>query len=623
MPRSACCTCNSGTLAASIDAPMDHIRNFSIIAHIDHGKSTLADRLIHRCGGLSDREMESQVLDSMDIERERGITIKAQTAALTYKARDGQTYQLNLIDTPGHVDFSYEVSRSLSACEGALLVVDASQGVEAQTVANCYTALDLGVEVIPVLNKMDLPNADPENAKAEIEDVIGIDADNAIPCSAKTGEGIDDILEAVISRMPCPKGQPNAPLRAMIVDSWFDNYVGVVMLVRVVDGELKKGERFKMMASGAAYAAEQLGVFTPKSVSRDALRAGEVGFIIAGIKELQAAKVGDTITLEKKLPNNLGSAETALPGFKEIQPQVFAGLYPTEASEYDQLRDALEKLKLNDSSLRYEPEVSQALGFGFRCGFLGLLHMEIVQERLEREFDQDLITTAPSVVYQVELGDGTVVQVDNPSKMPDLGRIKEIREPIVTVHLYMPQDYVGPVMTLANLKRGMQINMAYHGRQVMLTYEMPLAEIVLDFFDKLKSVSRGYASMDYEFKEYRASDVVKVDILLNGDRVDALSIIVHRAQSQYRGRAVVAKMRELISRQQYDVAIQAAIGANIIARETIKALRKNVIAKCYGGDISRKRKLLEKQKAGKKRMKQIGSVEVPQEAFLAILQVED
>ena len=602
---------------------MNHIRNFSIIAHIDHGKSTLADRLIQRCGGLSDREMEAQVLDSMDIERERGITIKAQTAALEYRARDGQLYQLNLIDTPGHVDFSYEVSRSLSACEGALLVVDASQGVEAQTVANCYTALELGVDVIPVLNKMDLPQADPDNAKAEIEDVIGIDASHAIPCSAKTGEGIDDILEAVISRVPPPKGQPAAPLRAMIIDSWFDNYVGVVMLVRVVDGELKRGERFKMMASNAAYAAEQLGVFTPKSVPREVLRAGEVGFVIAGIKELQAAKVGDTITVEKKLPNNLGPAAEALPGFKEIQPQVFAGLYPTEASEYDQLRDALEKLKLNDSSLRYEPEVSQALGFGFRCGFLGLLHMEIVQERLEREFDQDLITTAPSVVYEVEMGDGTVIQVENPSKMPDLGRIAEIREPIVTVHLYMPQDYVGPVMTLANLKRGNQINMAYHGRQVMLTYEMPLAEIVLDFFDKLKSVSRGYASMDYEFKEYRAADVVKVDILLNGDKVDALSIIVHRSQSQYRSRAVVAKMRELISRQMYDVAIQAAIGANIIARETIKALRKNVLAKCYGGDISRKRKLLEKQKAGKKRMKQIGSVEVPQEAFLAILQVDD
>jgi GTP-binding protein LepA len=604
---------------------MDHIRNFSIIAHIDHGKSTLADRIIQRCGGLSDREMEAQVLDSMDIERERGITIKAQTAALTYRARDGQVYQLNLIDTPGHVDFSYEVSRSLSACEGALLVVDASQGVEAQTVANCYTALDLGVEVVPVLNKMDLPQADPDNARAEIEDVIGIDAEDAIPCSAKTGEGIEDILEAVIARMPAPRGRPDGPPRAMIIDSWFDNYVGVVMLVRVVDGVLRKGDRIRMMATDAVYPLEQLGVFTPKSVSRELLAAGEVGFLIAGIKELQAAKVGDTITLEKKLPNNAGPATEALPGFKEIQPQVFAGLYPTEASEYDQLRDALEKLKLNDSSLRYEPEVSQALGFGFRCGFLGLLHMEIVQERLEREFDQDLITTAPSVVYQVQLGgvNGEVIEVENPSKMPEIGKIAEIREPIVTVHLYMPQDYVGPVMTLANQKRGVQLNMAYHGRQVMLTYEMPLAEIVLDFFDKLKSVSRGYASMDYEFKEFRAADVVKVDILINGDRVDALSIIVHRGQSQFRGRGVAAKMREQIPRQMYDVAIQAAIGANIIARENIKALRKNVLAKCYGGDVSRKRKLLEKQKAGKKRMKQIGTVEVPQEAFLAILQVDD
>lgn len=602
---------------------MNHIRNFSIIAHIDHGKSTLADRLIQRCGGLADREMEAQVLDSMDIEKERGITIKAQTAALQYKAQDGQVYNLNLIDTPGHVDFSYEVSRSLSACEGALLVVDASQGVEAQTVANCYTALDLGVEVVPVLNKMDLPNADPDNAKAEIEDVIGIDATDAIPCSAKTGMGIDEILETIVAKVPAPRGNADGPLRAMIIDSWFDSYVGVVMLVRVVDGRLLKGERIKMMASGAVYNADNLGVFTPANEPRNSLDAGQVGYIIAGIKELQAAKVGDTITLEKKLPNNAGPAAEALPGFKEIQPQVFAGLYPTEASEYDSLRDALEKLKLNDASLHYEPEVSQALGFGFRCGFLGLLHMEIVQERLEREFDQDLITTAPSVVYQVVKADGEVIMVENPSKMPDQGRLEEIREPIVTVHLYMPQDYVGPVMTLANQKRGVQMNMAYHGRQVMLTYEMPLGEIVLDFFDKLKSVSRGYASMDYEFKEYRASDVVKVDILLNGEKVDALSIIVHRSQSQYRGRAVVAKMREIISRQMYDVAIQAAIGANIIARETIKALRKNVLAKCYGGDVSRKRKLLEKQKAGKKRMKQIGSVEVPQEAFLAILQVED
>jgi GTP-binding protein LepA len=602
---------------------MNHIRNFSIIAHIDHGKSTLADRLIQRCGGLQDREMQAQVLDSMDIEKERGITIKAQTAALKYKALDGQVYNLNLIDTPGHVDFSYEVSRSLSACEGALLVVDASQGVEAQTVANCYTALELGVEVVPVLNKMDLPNADPENAKTEIEDVIGIDATDAIACSAKTGMGIDEILEAVVARIPAPRGNPDGPLRAMIVDSWFDTYVGVVMLVRVVDGRLAKGDRIKMMATGTTYNADGLGVFTPANESRDSLEAGEVGYIIAGIRELQAAKVGDTITQIKLGTGGAAfTATEALPGFKEIQPQVFAGLYPTEANQYEGLRDSLEKLKLNDSSLQYEPEVSQALGFGFRCGFLGLLHMEIVQERLEREFDQDLITTAPSVVYQVVQVDGTVKMVENPSKMPDQGRLDEVREPIVTVHLYMPQDYVGAVMTLANQKRGVQMNMAYHGRQVMLTYEMPLAEIVMDFFDKLKSVSRGYASMDYEFKEYRTADVVKVDILLNGDKVDALSIVVHRSQSQYRGRAVVAKMREVISRQMYDVAIQAAIGANIIARETIKALRKNVIAKCYGGDISRKRKLLDKQKEGKKRMKQIGSVEVPQEAFLAILQVD-
>ena len=603
---------------------MNHIRNFSIIAHIDHGKSTLADRLIQRCGGLQEREMSAQVLDSMDLEKERGITIKAQTAALRYKARDGQVYNLNLIDTPGHVDFSYEVSRSLSACEGALLVVDASQGVEAQTVANCYTALDLGVEVLPVLNKMDLPQADPENAKQEIEDVIGIDASGAVPCSAKTGMGVEDILELVVAKVPAPRGNAQAPLRAMIIDSWYDAYVGVVMLVRVVDGRLARGDRIKLMATEALYNAEKLGVFTPANEPRESLEAGEVGYVIAGIKELKAAKVGDTVTVIKASSGaNLPSASSPLPGFKEVQPQVFAGLYPSEASEYDGLRDALEKLQLNDSALRYEPEVSQALGFGFRCGFLGLLHMEIVQERLEREFDQDLITTAPSVVYQVVRGDGEVLMVENPSKMPDVGRIQEIREPIVTVHLYMPQEYVGPVMTLANQKRGAQVNMAYHGKQVMLTYDMPLGEIVLDFFDKLKSVSRGYASMDYEFKEYRASDVVKVDMLLNGEKVDALSIIVHRSQSQYRGRAVAAKMREIISRQQFDVAIQAAIGGNVIARETIKALRKNVIAKCYGGDITRKRKLLEKQKAGKKRMKQIGTVEVPQEAFLAILQVEE
>ncbi len=601
---------------------MNHIRNFSIIAHIDHGKSTLADRLIQRCGGLQAREMQAQVLDSMDIEKERGITIKAQTASLNYTARDGQTYNLNLIDTPGHVDFSYEVSRSLSACEGALLVVDASQGVEAQTVANCYTALDLGVEVVPVLNKMDLPNADPDNAKTEIEDVIGIDASEAIACSAKSGMGVDDILEAVVARIPPPKGNPAAPLRAMIIDSWFDSYVGVVMLVRVVDGRIAKGDRVRMMATDTSYDVDKLGVFTPTDVPRDVLHAGEVGYVIAGIRELQAAKVGDTLTCIRRGNAALAPASEPLPGFKEIQPQVFAGLYPTEANQYEGLRDSLEKLKLNDASLHYEPEVSQALGFGFRCGFLGLLHMEIVQERLEREFDQDLITTAPSVVYQVVQADGTVKMVENPSKMPDQGRLEEIREPIVTVHLYMPQEYVGPVMTLCNQKRGVQMNMAYKGRQVVLTYDMPLGEIVMDFFDKLKSVSRGYASMEYEFKEYRTADVVKVDILLNGEKVDALSIIVHRSQSQYRGRQVVAKMREVISRQMYDVAIQAAIGANIIARETIKALRKNVIAKCYGGDITRKRKLLEKQKEGKKRMKQIGSVEVPQEAFLAILKVD-
>jgi GTP-binding protein LepA len=600
------------------------IRNFSIIAHIDHGKSTLADRLIQRCGGLSEREMSEQVLDSMELEKERGITIKAQTAALRYQARDGRTYNLNLIDTPGHVDFSYEVSRSLSACEGALLVVDASQGVEAQTVANCYTAIDLGVEVVPVLNKMDLPQADPERAKAEIEDVVGIDASDAIACSAKTGDGIDDVLEAVVNRMPAPRGQPDAPLKALIIDSWFDNYVGVVMLVRVVDGVLRTRDRILLMATEASYQVEQLGVFTPKSEPRDELRSGQVGFVIAGIKELKAARVGDTIThAAKSAASAHGPAAEPLPGFKEIKPQVFAGLYPVEASQFEALRDALEKLQLNDAALHFEPEVSSALGFGFRCGFLGLLHMDIVQERLEREYDMDLITTAPSVVYEIVLRDGSVMQVENPSKMPDPGKIEEVREPIVTVHLYMPQEYVGPVMTLCNQKRGVQLNMSYHGRQVMLTYDLPLAEIVLDFFDKLKSVSRGYASMEYEFKEYRAADVVKVDMLINGDRVDALSIIVHRSQSQYRGREVAAKMRELIPRQMYDVAIQAAIGSNIIARETIKALRKNVLAKCYGGDITRKRKLLEKQKAGKKRMKQIGTVEVPQEAFLAILQVSD
>ena len=596
---------------------MKNIRNFSIIAHIDHGKSTLADRIIQLCGGLSDREMEAQVLDSMDLERERGITIKAQTAALNYKAKDGQVYNLNLIDTPGHVDFSYEVSRSLSACEGALLVVDATQGVEAQTVANCYTALDLNVEVVPVLNKIDLPSADPDNAKAEIEDVIGIDSSDAVLASAKTGLGVEDILETIIARIPPPEGDPAAPLQALIIDSWFDNYVGVVMLVRIKNGTLRQKDKIRLMATGSEYLAENIGVISPRSVSNEFLSAGQVGFIIAGIKELKAAKVGDTVTLASR------PAAEPLPGFKEVQPQVFAGLFPVEANQYDALRDSLEKLKLNDASLQYEPEVSQALGFGFRCGFLGLLHMEIVQERLEREFGMDLITTAPTVVYEVILKNGETLMVDNPSKMPDPARIEEVREPIVTVNLYMPQEYVGPIMTLCNQKRGIQMDMHYHGKQVRLVYELPMAEIVLDFFDKMKSISRGYASMEYEFKEYRSSDVVKVDMLINGDKVDALAIIVDRANSQYRGRAVAAKMRELIPRQMFDVAIQAAIGSTIISRENVKALRKNVLAKCYGGDITRKRKLLEKQKAGKKRMKQVGSVEVPQEAFLAILQVDE
>jgi len=596
---------------------MQHIRNFSIIAHIDHGKSTLADRIIQLCGGLSDREMEEQVLDSMDLERERGITIKAQTAALQYKANDGQIYNLNLIDTPGHVDFSYEVSRSLSACEGALLVVDASQGVEAQTVANCYTALDLGVEVVPVLNKIDLPSANPESAIAEIEEVIGIDSHDATRCSAKTGEGVRDVLEALIAKVPAPEGDPEAPLCALIIDAWFDNYVGVVMLVRIFNGSLKPKDKILLMATGAQYLTEHIGVFTPKSQSREALVAGEVGFVIAGIKELKAAKVGDTITLASR------PAAEALPGFKEVQPQVFAGLFPVESSQYEALRDSLEKLRLNDASLQYEPEVSQALGFGFRCGFLGLLHMEIVQERLEREFNMDLITTAPTVIYEVVQRDGSVIEVDNPSRMPDPSKIEEIREPIVTVNLYMPQEYVGAVITLCTQKRGVQLDMSYHGKQVKLVYEIPMAEIVLDFFDRLKSISRGYASMDYEFKEYRPADVVKVDMLINGEKVDALAVILHRGNSQYRGRELAAKMRELIPRQMFDVAIQAAIGSNIISRENIKALRKNVLAKCYGGDISRKRKLLEKQKAGKKRMKQVGNVEIPQEAFLAILQVSE
>ncbi len=597
---------------------MKHTRNFSIIAHIDHGKSTLADRLIQRCGGLSDREMEQQVLDSMDLERERGITIKAQTASLSYRAKDGQTYHLNLIDTPGHVDFSYEVSRSLSACEGALLVVDASQGVEAQTVANCYTAIDLGVEVIPVLNKMDLPSADPDNARAEIEDVIGIDATDALAISAKTGMGIDDVLEAVIAKVPPPVGDPDAPLQALLIDSWFDNYVGVVMLVRVVNGTLRPRDKVRLMATDVVQSCEQLGVFTPKSVARESLSAGQVGFVITGLKELDAAKVGDTLTHAGP-----GGATAPLPGFKEIKPSVFAGLYPIEANQYEALREALEKLRLNDAALRFEPEVSQALGFGFRCGFLGMLHMDIVQERLEREYQMELITTAPTVIYEVLLSDGSIERIENPSKMPDPARIDEIREPIVKVVVFVPQDYVGPVITLCTGKRGIQRDLAYHGRHVHLTYEMPMSEIVLDFFDRLKSVSRGYASMDYDFLEYRAADVVKMDLLINGDKVDALSVIVHRSNAQYRGREIAAKMRELIPRQMFDVAIQAAIGSNIISRENVKALRKNVLAKCYGGDISRKRKLLEKQKAGKKRMKQVGSVEIPQEAFLAVLQADE
>jgi GTP-binding protein LepA len=600
---------------------MDLIRNFSIIAHIDHGKSTLADRIIQLCGGLSDREMEAQVLDSMDIERERGITIKAQTAALHYKAKDGKIYNLNLIDTPGHVDFSYEVSRSLSACEGALLVVDASQGVEAQTVANCYTAIELGVEVVPVLNKIDLPQADPERAIQEIEDVIGIDATDALTCSAKTGLGVHEVIEEMIRRVPPPQGNASAPLQCLIIDSWFDNYVGVVMLVRVINGTLKPKDKITLMANGSTHLVEHVGVFSPKSVDRPELSAGQVGFIIAGIKELKAAKVGDTVT---HTVGQVGRtpAVVPLPGFKEVKSQVFAGLYPVEASEYDQLRESLEKLKLNDASLLYEPEVSQALGFGFRCGFLGLLHMEIVQERLERQYDMNLITTAPTVVYQVQQSDGSILMVDNPSKMPETSKVDTIMEPIVTVNLYMPQEYVGSIITLCVGKRGIQTGMNYLGRQVQLTYELPMAEIVMDFFDRLKSISRGYASMDYEFKEYRPADVVKVDILINGDRVDALSVIVHRSNSQHRGREVVSKMRGIIPRQMFDVAIQAAIGSNIVARENVKALRKNVLAKCYGGDISRKRKLLEKQKEGKKRMKQVGNVEIPQEAFLAILQVE-
>jgi GTP-binding protein LepA len=595
----------------------DRIRNFSIIAHIDHGKSTLADRFIQMCGGLAEREMAEQVLDSMDLERERGITIKAQTAALEYRSRSGAVYLLNLIDTPGHVDFSYEVSRSLAACEGAVLVVDASQGVEAQTVANCYTAIEQGVEVIPVLNKIDLPSADPAKAIQEIEDVIGISAQDAIRASAKTGENVDAILEAVIARVPPPQGDPDGLLQALIIDSWFDNYVGVVMLVRVFSGTLRPRDKIQLMSTGAAYQCDNVGVFTPKAKAREVLAAGEVGYVTAGIKELRAAKVGDTVTLASK------PAAKPLPGFKEIKPQVFAGLYPVEANEYEALREALEKLHLNDASLHYEPETSQALGFGFRCGFLGLLHMDIVQERLEREYNMHLITTAPSVVYEVKLRDGTVEQMSNPARLPDPSLIEEFREPIMACKIFVPQEYVGPVISLCTDKRGTQTNMHYSARHVVISYDLPLNEVVLDFFDRLKSMTRGYGSLDYEFKEYRAADMVRLDILVNGDKVDALSSMVHRSAAQHRGRELVTKLRSLIPRQMFDVAVQAAIGGHIIARENVKALRKNVLAKCYGGDVTRKRKLLEKQKEGKKRMKQVGAVEIPQEAFLAVLQRGD
>ncbi len=595
----------------------DHIRNFSIIAHIDHGKSTLADRFIQLCGGLSEREMNEQVLDSMDIERERGITIKAQSVRLQYQADDGKTYQLNLIDTPGHVDFSYEVSRSLTACEGALLIVDAAQGVEAQTVANCYTAVDIGLEVVPVLNKIDLPAAEPDRVRAEIEDVIGIDASDAVETSAKSGIGIRDVLEAIIKKLPPPAGDPDAPLKALIIDSWFDNYLGTVSLIRIVDGELKKKDRIRLMATGSEYIVDNVGVFTPKRTETDILRCGEVGFMVAGIKDIRSARVGDTVTLRDRPTNK------PLEGFKESQPRVFSGLYPVNSGDYHGFRDALEKLSLNDASLYFEPENSEALGHGFRCGFLGMLHMEIIQERLEREYGLDLITTAPTVIYEVLTKKGEKLRIDNPARLPDISQIDEIREPVIIAHLLMPQEYVGSVMQLCNDKRGIQKDMQYLGRQVMLTYELPLSEVVLDFFDRLKSVSRGYASMDYEFLEFRAADVVRVDILINGERVGPLSIIVHKSNAPYRGRDLIKAMREIIPRQMFDIAIQAAIGGKIIARETVKALRKNVTAKCYGGDITRKRKLLEKQKAGKKRMKQIGSVEIPQEAFLAVLKVSE
>ncbi len=591
-----------------------HIRNFSIIAHVDHGKSTLADRFIQLCGGLTEREMENQVLDTMDIERERGITIKAQSVTLNYTARDGEIYKLNFIDTPGHVDFSYEVSRSLAACEGALLVVDAAQGVEAQSVANCYTAVELGLKVIPVLNKIDLPSAEPERVKQQIEDIIGIEASNALTVSAKTGEGVPEVLEMLVQGIPCPTGRSDAPFKALIIDSWFDNYLGIVSLVRVVDGSIVKGEKIKLMSSGNQHKVEQVGVFTPKREIRERISAGEVGFFVAGIKQVHGAPVGDTITLAKD------GATEPLPGFKTVQPRVFAGLFPTEAEDYPDLREALDRLQLNDAALQFEPETSTALGFGFRCGFLGLLHMEIVQERLEREYDVELITTSPSVIYEVELIDGEVIRLENPAKLPEANKFSEIREPIIEASVLVPQEYVGAVIGLCEEKRGVQKAIQYLGGQVSIRYELPLSEIVLDFFDRLKSVSRGYASFDYHFLRFQAGKFVRLDVLINGDRVDALSLIVHREQAQRRGRKLAVKMKELIPRQMFDVAIQSAIGGQVVARTTVKALRKNVTAKCYGGDVTRKKKLLEKQKAGKKRMKQVGRVVIPQEAFLAVLQ---
>lgn len=594
-----------------------NIRNFSIIAHVDHGKSTLADRFIQICGGLTEREMENQVLDSMELERERGITIKAQSVTLDYVARNGETYKLNFIDTPGHVDFSYEVSRSLAACEGALLVVDAAQGVEAQSVANCYTAVELGLEVIPVLNKIDLPSADPDRVKQEIEDIIGIEAANALVVSAKTGEGIQDVLEAMVHGIPAPTGQAGAPFKALIIDSWFDNYLGIVSLVRVVDGSIARGEKIKLMSSGNLHQVEQVGVFTPKREKRERISAGEVGFLVAGIKNVHGAPVGDTITLARE------GADEPLPGFETIQPRVFAGLFPTDAEDFPDLRDALDRLQLNDAALQFEPETSEALGFGFRCGFLGLLHMDIVQERLEREYNVELVTTAPTVIYEVELANGDIIRLENPARLPELNKISEIREPIIESNVLVPQDYVGAVIGLCEEKRGVQKAMQYLGGQVSIRYELPLSEVVLDFFDRLKSVSRGYASFDYHFTRFQAGPFVRIDVLINGERVDALSLILHRDQAQRRGRELAVKMKDLIPRQMFDVAIQSAIGSQVIARTTVKALRKNVTAKCYGGDVTRKRKLLEKQKAGKKRMKQVGRVEIPQEAFLAVLQQDN